>query len=88
MYRWATEFFGSAGDVTLFGLRAIRDVFRPPYEFPETSRQLFEIGWRSGPLVIASGFSFGVAIALQTRSSMESFGAQLKLPQALSFGKS
>lgn len=79
-------FFDVVGEVTLFGLRAIRDAFRPPYEFSEIVKQLFEIGWRSGPLILVSGFAFGVVIALQTRSSMESFGAQAMIPQAVSFG--
>lgn len=79
-------FFGFAGDISLFALRALRDAFRPPFEFREIVRQIFEVGWRSGPLVIVSGFAFGVVLALQTRASMESFGAQAMIPQAVSFG--
>lgn len=81
-----TGLFGLAGDIGLFALRSIRDAFRPPFEFSEIIRQIFEIGWRSGPLVIVCGFAFGVVLALQTRASMESFGAQAMIPQAVSFG--
>lgn len=38
------------------------------------------------PLLIVSGFAFGVVLALQTRASMEAFGAQAMIPQAVSFG--
>lgn len=86
MKRSFTGFFGSVGDLSLFALRALRDVFRPPFEIREIVRQVFEVGWRSGPLVIVSGFSFGVVLALQTRASMESFGAEAMIPQAVSFG--
>lgn len=81
-----TVFLAFAGELSLFGLRAIQETFRPPIEFSETTRQLFEVGWRSGPLVIVSGFAFGVVLALQTGSSMARFGAQAMIPQAISLG--
>lgn len=70
----------------MFGFRAIRDSFRPPFEMSEISRQLFEVGWRSIPLIIASGFAFGIVLSLQTRSSMIAFGAEAMIPQAVSIG--
>lgn len=82
----ALDFFGSLGEISLFGLQAIRDSFRPPFEFAEIVRQIFEVGWRSCPLVIVSGFAFGVVVALQTRASMVSFGAEAMIPQAVSYG--
>ncbi len=81
-----TAFFDSVGDLGSFGFRACQEAFRPPFEFGETVKQLFEVGWRSGPLIIVSGFAFGVVLALQTRASMVSFGAQAMIPQAVSFG--
>lgn len=81
-----SEFLESAGDLGLFGFRAIRESFRPPLEIGEITRQVFEVGWRSGPLIVTSGFAFGVVLALQTRASMESFGAEAMIPQAVSFG--
>ncbi len=81
-----TALFGPVGELGLFALRAIREAFRPPFEFGEIITQLAEIGWRSGPLLIVSGFAFGVVLSLQTRASMESFGATSMIPQAVSFG--
>lgn len=79
-------FFTAVGEVGIFGFRAVRDAFRPPYEFAEILNQIVEIGWRTGPLVIVSGFAFGVVIALETRSSMMSFGAAAMIPEAVSMG--
>lgn len=79
-------FFGTVGEIGIFGIRAIRDAFRPPFEFSEMMNQIVEVGWRTGPLVIVSGFAFGVVIALETRSSMMSFGAQAMIPEAVSMG--
>lgn len=74
------------GGVSLFGLRAIRDAFRPPFEIDEIVTQAYQAGWRSLPLIMLSGFAFGVILALQTRAEMEAFGAQAMIPQAVSMG--
>lgn len=74
------------GDVSLFGFRAVREAFRRPFEIDETVTQAYQAGWRSLPLIIASGFAFGVILALQTRAEMEAFGAQAMIPQAVSMG--
>ncbi|HKW74283.1 MAG TPA: ABC transporter permease [Terriglobales bacterium] len=58
----------------------MRESVRAPLELGEITKQIFEIGWRAGPLIITSGFAFGVVLALQTRSSMESFGAEAMTP--------
>ncbi|HEV2136370.1 MAG TPA: ABC transporter permease [Terracidiphilus sp.] len=79
-------FFGFVGEIGIFGLRAIRDAFRPPFEFGEILNQVVEIGWRTGPLVLISGFAFGVVIALVTLASMMTFGAQAMIPEAISLG--
>lgn len=79
-------FFQFVGEVCFFSLEAVRNAFRRPFEFAEIIRQIVEIGWRSAPLLIVSGFAFGVVLALQTRASMESFGAEAMIPQAVSFG--
>ena len=36
--------------------------------------------------MMVSGFAFGVVLALQTRSSMQAFGAEAMIPQAVSYG--
>jgi phospholipid/cholesterol/gamma-HCH transport system permease protein len=81
-----TEFFTFIGELGLFGIRAIRRMFTRPFEIGETVNQIYDAGWRSLPLVIASGFAFGVILALQTRTEMQSFGAGAMIPQAVSTG--
>jgi len=82
----STFFLASVGELGLFSARAIRESFTPPFEFDETIRQILQIGWRSGPLVVISGFAFGIVLALQTGSSMAQFGAVAMIPQAVSLG--
>ena len=74
-----------AGDVSIFGARALRDVFRPPFEIGEVVRHVYEIGWRSAPLIATSGFAIGVVLSMHTRSSLERFGAEAMIPAGLAF---
>ena len=71
------------GETSLFGLRAIYQAFIPPYEFKETARQVFEIGWRSMPLIALAGFAIGIVLSMHTRASLERFGAEAMIPAAL-----
>ena len=82
-----TNVFELAGKVSLFGLRAAIGSFRRPFEGGQIVRQLGEIGSRSLPLVIASGFALGAVMALHTRSTLVRFGATSIIPgvQALAF---
>jgi phospholipid/cholesterol/gamma-HCH transport system permease protein len=82
-----TRLFEIAGDVSLFGLRAVTDSIRRPFEGDQIRRQLAEIGSRSLPLIAASGFALGAVLTLHTRSSLVTFGATAWIPtvQALGF---
>ena len=75
------------GEVSQFALRAIRDAFRPPFEIAQITRQLAEVGAKSLPLLIASGFALGAVMTLHTRSTLVTFGAGSLIPtvQALAF---
>jgi len=71
------------GDVALFGARALYEAILPPYEFKETWRHVFEIGWRSLPLIALSGFAIGIVLSMHTRASLERFGAEAMIPAGL-----
>ena len=75
--REAVEWFGG---LSLFGGQVLRESFRRPFEFTETLRQIFEIGWRSASLIILSGLAVGVVLSMHTRSTLERFGAAAMIP--------
>src|ERR1700675_4564530 len=79
--------FEIAGEVSAFGFRAVTGLFRRPFEGDQIRRQLAEIGSKSLPLVIASGFALGTVMTLHTRSTLVTFGAAAMIPtvQALAF---
>jgi phospholipid/cholesterol/gamma-HCH transport system permease protein len=79
--------FEIAGDISLFGFRAVTDLFRRPFEGDQIRQQLAEVGSKSLPLVVASGFALGAVLTLHTRSTLVTFGATAWIPtvQALAF---
>ena len=75
------------GKVSQFGFRVVCDLFHPPFEAGQIGRQLAEIGTRSLPLVLASGFALGTVMTFHTRSTRVMFGAGAMIPtvQAIAF---
>ena len=71
------------GHAVVFAGRALREMFRPPFELQETARQVYEVGWRSLPLVAAAGYAVGIVMSMHTRASLERFGAEALIPAAL-----
>ena len=68
------------GGLWLFGMRFIRTLARPPYEFKEIVRQLYAIGFRSLSLVTVVGVVIGAVLTLQSRPTMIKFGAEAFVP--------
>jgi len=66
-----------------FAGRVLVEAVRPPFEFREVLRQLYELGVRSLPLIAAAGFAVGVVLSMHTRSSMARFGAEALIPAGL-----
>jgi phospholipid/cholesterol/gamma-HCH transport system permease protein len=83
----STNVLTIAGDISLFGLRAITDAFRRPFEVAQIRQQLAEVGSRSLPLIVAAGFALGAVLTLHTRGTLVTFGATAWIPtvQALAF---
>ena len=63
------------GELSYFARRFFREVFRPPFEFWEFFRQCFYIGNRSLALVAVTAFIIGMVFTLQSRPTLEQFGA-------------
>jgi phospholipid/cholesterol/gamma-HCH transport system permease protein len=79
----ATDYLAAAGEFALFAGNAARQAVLPPFEFRETTRQLFELGVRSAPLIAVSGLAVGVVLSMHTRASLERFGAESMIPGGL-----
>ncbi len=73
----------AVGTAAAFAGRALRESLRPPYEFRETVRQIYELGSRSVPLIAVSGLAVGVVLSMHTRASLARFGAESLIPAGL-----
>jgi phospholipid/cholesterol/gamma-HCH transport system permease protein len=81
--RSSIAFLTTAGEVSAFALKAVRESFVPPYEIRETIRQIYELGVRSAPLIAIAGLAVGVVLSMHTRASLERFGAEAMIPAGL-----
>ena len=61
-------------DFTLLSLRALGNIFRSPHYVTDIVRQMDFIGFGSLPIVVLTGFFTGAVLALQTSSTLATFG--------------
>jgi phospholipid/cholesterol/gamma-HCH transport system permease protein len=74
------KFFLEVSSLAIFTMRFFKEVLKPPYEFNELMKQSFLIGYRSLPLVGITGFIIGLVLTIQSRPTLEKFGAVSWLP--------
>jgi phospholipid/cholesterol/gamma-HCH transport system permease protein len=78
------SFFAEIGDMSYFAGRFFKEVFTSPYEFKELLRQCYNMGNRSLFLVVVTGFIIGLVFTLQSRPTLEEFGAVSWMPSMIS----
>ncbi len=74
------DFLVEIGALSYFSGRFFREVFKRPFEFKELLRQCFNMGNRSLLLVGITGFIIGLVLTLQTRPTLQEFGAVSWMP--------
>ena len=74
------NFFLGITLLTKFTLRFLKEVLLPPYEFKESIKQSYIIGYKSLPLVGVTGFIMGLVLTIQSRPTLVTFGAESWLP--------
>lgn len=73
-------FLKQTGEISRFTGRFFTEVFRPRYEWREFLRQSFIIGYKSVPLTGVTAFIMGLVLTIQSRPTLEEFGAASWLP--------
>jgi phospholipid/cholesterol/gamma-HCH transport system permease protein len=71
------------GSLAQFIGATVKAALFPPYEWHELAKQIDDIGTRSLPLVGAAGAAIGIVLAMQTRSTLDRFGAGSLLPSMI-----
>ena len=72
------------GEISNFTGRFFSEAFRPRFEWRELIRQCFLNGYLSLPLVAVTAFIMGLVLTIQSRPTLESFGAETMLPAMVS----
>ena len=78
------KFFIEIGELSYFAGRFFKELFMKPFEFKELLRQCYGIGNRSMLLVGVTGFIIGLVLTLQTRPTLQEFGAESWMPSMVS----
>src|SRR5574343_1074116 len=78
------SFLKEVGEISYFAGRFFKEFLFPPYEFKEFLRQCYYIGNRSLFLVGVTGFIIGLVFTLQSRPTLEEFGAVSWMPSMVS----
>ncbi len=74
------KFLLEVGSISDFTARFFREGFKPRYEWSEMVRQCFIIGYKTLPLVGVTAFIMGLVLTVQSRPTLEEFGAESFLP--------
>ena len=72
------------GELSGFAGRFFKEVVKRPFEFKEFLRQCYNMGNRSLLLVAVTGFIIGLVFTLQSRPTLQEFGAVSWMPSMVS----
>lgn len=78
------NFLIETGELSYFTGRFFKELFNPPFELKEFWRQCYNMGNRSLLLVSVTGFIIGLVFTLQSRPTLEEFGAVSWMPSMVS----
>src|SRR5215211_6025900 len=73
-------FFTGVYEIAKFTAQFFKEVFTPPYEFPEVVKQCYNVGYRSLSLVTLTAFITGMVFTDHSRPALADFGATSWLP--------
>jgi phospholipid/cholesterol/gamma-HCH transport system permease protein len=78
--RGLDKFFTDINALSKFVLQFFKEVFIPPYEFREVTKQMYIIGFKSLILISTTAFITGMVFTDHSRPSLADFGAVSWLP--------
>lgn len=77
-------FLEEIGELSFFGWRFLKESIKRPFELKECIRQCYYVGNRSLLLVAVTGFIIGLVFTLQSRPTLQEFGAVSWMPSMVS----
>jgi phospholipid/cholesterol/gamma-HCH transport system permease protein len=77
------QYFKDVYDAYEFIKLFFKEAFRRPFHTREVVNQCYEVGLKSLPLIVLTGFIVGIVFTKQSRPSLEEFGAASWLPSLM-----
>ena len=74
------SFLDEVGGISSFVARFFKEGLKPRYEWQELFKQCYIIGYKSLPLVGITAAIMGMVLTVQSRPTLEDFGAESMLP--------
>jgi phospholipid/cholesterol/gamma-HCH transport system permease protein len=74
------DFFTGIYEISRFIFQFFKEVFVPPYEFSETIKQCYNVGYKSLFLISLTAFITGIVFTDHSRPALADFGATSWLP--------
>lgn len=87
VYQWVNHFpkslkvfFSDIAGLWLYSIKFFRTGFKPPIEWAELLKQSYNIGNRTLALAGTTAFIIGLVLTMQSRPTLQMFGAEAWLP--------
>jgi phospholipid/cholesterol/gamma-HCH transport system permease protein len=74
------NFLSELANIFLFINHTIKETFSREFEFREFTRQCFQIGYKTLPIISVTGTIMGMVLTIQSRPALVHFGAVSMLP--------
>ena len=78
------EFFENLSKLHIFMLKFFVNAVKPPFDFSEIAKHMYELGVKTMPIVSITGIIIGFVLALQSQPVLARFGAESFLPAMVS----
>jgi phospholipid/cholesterol/gamma-HCH transport system permease protein len=79
-FKGLKNLFQEVSQISRFSMQFFKTLFKPGFEFKETAKQAYKIGYNSLPLVSVTGFIMGLVLTMQSQPTLKNFGAEAWLP--------
>ena len=80
IFKSVTPILQEVGEMSYFAGRFFKECFNRPFEWKEFIRQCYNMGNKSFLLVSVTGFIIGLVFTLQSRPTLQEFGAVSWMP--------
>ncbi len=81
---YVTESLEFIGGMSVLAYQVVRDCFKGPIYFRLLVDQIYQVGYKSYPLILITSFSTGMVMSLQYGLGLEKFGGKFYVPKLVS----